>query len=76
MQKATAREIREGIENLPQAITFPPMQPLGESSGEASEEAPEEEESQYIGGIAKAYLEDPNRDTTFGIRKKRSLLYW
>ena len=38
-QKATAREIteelrpiREGIENLPQAITFPPMQPLGEAS--------------------------------------------
>ena len=39
-QKATAREIteglkpiREGIENLPQAITFPPTQPLGEASG-------------------------------------------
>ena len=38
-QKATAREnteglrpIREGIENLPQAITFPPTQPLGEAS--------------------------------------------
>ena len=42
-QKATAREIteglkpiKEGIENLPQAITFPPMQPLGEASGERS----------------------------------------
>ena len=39
-QKATAREITEGfrptrggIENLPQAITFPPMQPLGEALG-------------------------------------------
>ena len=38
-QKATAREIteglrpiKEGIENLPQAITFPPIQPLGEAS--------------------------------------------
>ena len=46
-QKATAREIteglkpiKEGIENLPQAITFPPTQPLGEASEEAREEAP------------------------------------
>ena len=38
-QKATAREIteglkpiREGIEKLPQAITFPTSQPLGEAS--------------------------------------------
>ena len=37
-QKATAREIteglrpiKEGIENLPQAIKFPPIQPLGEA---------------------------------------------
>ena len=40
-QKATAREIteglrfiKEGIENLPQAIKFPPIQPLGEASGQ------------------------------------------
>ena len=52
-QKATAREITEGvkpireeIENLPQAITFPPTQPLGEASKEALEE--EEEKSKYI----------------------------
>ena len=79
-QKATAREIteglkpmKEGIENLPQAITFPPMQPLGEASGEASEE----EESQYFGEIAKTYLNTPlpDRDTTFGIRKKEGLYY-
>ena len=45
-QKATAREIteglrpiREGLENLPQAIKFPPIQLLGEVSGEASGEA-------------------------------------
>ena len=42
-QKATAREIteglkpiREGIEKLPQAITFPTTQPLGEASGKKS----------------------------------------
>ena len=51
-QKATAREIteglkpiKEGIENLPQAITFPPTQPLGEASGK--------EEPLNFGEIAK-----------------------
>ena len=40
-QKATSREIteglkpiKEGIENLPQAITFPPMQPIGKKEEE------------------------------------------
>ena len=58
-QKATVREITEGlrpiiegIENLPQAIKFPPMQPLGEASGEVSEK----EELKYIGEIAKVYF--------------------
>ena len=51
-QKAITREITEGlrpisegIENLPQAITFPPTQPLGEASGEA----PEKEEPLDLG---------------------------
>ena len=69
-QKATAREIteglkpiREGIEKLPQA-----MQPTGE--------APEEEEEEMIGEIAKKYINRPSPDETFGIHKKtRSLLY-
>ena len=68
-QKATAREIteglkpiREGIEKLPQA-----MQPLGEASGEASPLA--------LGEIAEEYLKDPNRDTTFGIRNVEGLYY-
>ena len=65
-QKATAREIteglkpiREGIENLLQAITFPPTQPLGEAWGE--------EEPLDFGEIAKEYLKTPlpSRDTTF-----------
>ena len=69
-QKATAREIteglkpiREGMENLPQA-----MQPIGEES----EEEPEEDEDGIIGETAKKYLNIPHkyRDTTFGIRKK------
>ena len=55
-QKATAREIteglkpiREGIEKLPQAI-----QPTGEE--------PEEEEKEMIGEIAKKYINRPNPD--------------
>ena len=70
-QKATAREIteglkpiREGIEKLPQA-----MQPIGEATGEAPEEEVEEEDDELIGEIAKKYLNRPNRDKTFGIVK-------
>ena len=68
-QKATAREIteglkpiREGIEKLPEA-----MQPLGEASGEASPLA--------LGEIAEEYLKDPDRDKTFGIRNVEGLYY-
>ena len=71
-QKATAREIteglkpiREGIEKLPQA-----MQPIGEASGEIFEEEEEEEEDESIGPIARKYLNKPNTDKTFGVRKK------
>ena len=62
-QRATAREIteglrpiREGIENLPQAI-----QPIGEASGE--------EEDESIGPTARKYLNKPDTDKTFGVRK-------
>ena len=72
-QKATAREIteglkpiREGIEKLPQA-----MQPLGEASGEASGEA----RPIALGEIAKEYLKDPNRDKILGIRNVEGLYY-
>ena len=69
-QKATAREIteglkpfREGIEKLPQAITFPTTQPL------------EKEDPLDFGEIAKEYLNRPIRDTTFGIREEEGLYY-
>ena len=72
-QKATAREItegltpiREGIEKLPQA-----MQPTGEATGEASGK----EEPLDFGEIAKEYLKDPDRDTTFGMRNEEGLYY-
>ena len=66
-QKATAREIteglkpiREGIEKLPQA-----MQPIGEASGEAPEEYEkyDEEDEELVGKIAYEFL-------TFGVRKE------
>ena len=68
-QKATAREIteglkpiREGIEKLPEAI-----QPLGKATEEE-----EEEEDESVGEIAINYLKIPEhkRDTTFGIYKR------
>ena len=75
-QKATAREIteglkpiREGIEKLPQA-----MQPIGEATGEAPEEE-EEEEEELIGEIAYEFFNKPYRDTTFGIRKEKKHHY-
>ena len=76
-QKATTREIteglkpiREGIEKLPEAI-----QPLGktieEEEEEEEEDEEEEEEDESVGEIAISYLKIPQnkRDTTFGIRK-------
>ena len=68
-QKATATEIteglkpiREGIENLPQA-----MQPIGEASGKTFEE----EKDESVGDIAIKYLrlDDKIKDKTFGINK-------
>ena len=68
-QKATAKEIteglkpiREGIEKLPEA-----MQPIGEATGE-------EEEDESVGEIARHYLNKQYRDTTFGIRKKKVII--
>ena len=72
-QKATTREIteglkpiREGIEKLPQA-----MQPIGEASGEETSKKFEEEEDELVGDKAIKYLRLDNKikDTTFGINK-------
>ena len=68
-QKATAREIteglkpiREGIEKLPEAI-----QPIVE---EEEEEEEYEEDRELVGDIAYYYLNIPNPDKDFGISKK------
>ena len=69
-QKATAREIteglkpiREGIEKLPEAI-----QPLSKTTEEEEEE--EEDDEELVGEIAYKFLSNPYRDETFGISKK------
>ena len=77
-QKATTREIteglkpiREGIEKLPEA-----MQPIGEATGEEEEEEEEdEEEDESVGEIAYKFLNKPYLDTTFGIRKEKGHHY-
>ena len=83
-QKATTREIteglkpiREGIEKLPEAITFPPTQPLEKATEEEEDEEEEEEEEdeeekeedESVGEIARHFLTKPNNDEIFGVRK-------
>ena len=70
-QKATTREIteglkpiREGIEKLPEAI-----QPLRKATEEEEEEE-EEDDVELVGEIAYKFLINPYRDETFGISKK------
>ena len=78
-QKATAREIteglkpiREGIEKLPEA-----MQPIGEATGEATEEKRKKRKKmmKLVGEIAYEFLNKPFSDTTFGIRKEKGHHY-
>ena len=76
-QKATAREIteglkpiREGIEKLPEAI-----QPIKDDWKEEEDEEEKEEEDESVGEIAKKYLNKQYRDTTFGIRKEKGHHY-
>ena len=81
-QKATTREIteglkpiREGIEKLPEAI-----QPLGKATEDEDEEDEEDEEEEKeedesVCEIARNYLNKQFRDTTFGIRKEKGHHY-
>ena len=75
MQKATTREIteglkpiKEGIEKLPEAI-----KPLEKATEEEEEEEEEEEDEDYkeiVGDLAYIFLIRPNIDTNFGIYKE------
>ena len=81
-QKATTREIteglkpiKEGIENLPQAITFPayPSKQASEKPLEGEEDAP------YVGEIANTYLKrfttKDEADRTYGLYDKAGKFY-
>ena len=81
MQKATAREIteelkpiKEGIENLPQAFTFPAYPSIT-----AFEKPLEEEDAQYIGESAKRFLRKSTTkdeaDKTYGLYDKDGKFY-
>ena len=80
-QKATAKEItgelkpiKEGIENLPQAITFPAYPSI-----QAFEEPIEGEDTQHIGDIAAEYLKKfttkNEADRTYGLYDKNKKNY-
>ena len=80
-QKATAKEItgelkpiKEGIENLPKAITFPAFPSI-----KASETPIEGEDTQFIGDIAAAYLKKfatkDEADRTYGLYDKKGNFY-
>ena len=69
-QKATTREIteglkpiREGIEKLPETI-----KPLEKEEDEEDEE--DEDYKEIVGNLAYVFLNRPNRDTNFGINEE------
>ena len=75
-QKATTREIteglkpiRKGIEELPENILF--EKSIKEYEEEEKEEEKEEDEEELVGEIAFKYLNEEDRDKTFGIRKEK-----
>ena len=70
-QKATAREITEGLRPITEGIESLPkaMLPIGKEPEEQEKEE-EEEEDELIGEIARHFLNKPNTDKTFGVRKK------
>ena len=86
LQKATAREITEGLRPFREGIEKLPQAKKKESADEAfakiikaleerekeeeKEEEEEEEEDELIGETARYHLNKSNTDKTFGIRKK------
>ena len=69
------KPIREGMKNLPKAVTFPqfPSKPAYDDDGE-------EEEDVFIGDIAEQYLRKfaskSGIDKTFGLRDKDGKSYF
>ena len=64
-QKATAREITEGLKPIKEGI-----EKIPEAILTITEEEEHEEDSEFVGDIAYYHLNIPNRDPDFGIIKK------
>ena len=70
-QKATTREITEGLKPIKEGIEKIPEAILTITEEEEEEEEDEhEEDRELVGDIAYYYLNIPNRDPDFGITKK------
>ena len=70
-QKATTREITEGLKPIKEGIEKIPKAILTITEEEEEEEEEEhEEDRELVGDIAYYYLNIPNRDPDFGITKK------
>ena len=71
-QKATTREITEGLKPIREGIEkLPDIVKATEEKEEEEEEEEEDEEDERVGEIARTYLNKQFRDTTFGIRKEK-----
>ena len=69
-QKATTREITEGLKPIREGIYNIPDIILGEKNIKEYEKELKEEEDEKVGELAATFLNRPNRDTNFGIRKE------
>ena len=70
-QKATTREITEGLKPIKEGIEKIPEAILTITEEEEEEEEEEhEEDRELVGDVAYYYLNIPNRDPDFGITKK------
>ena len=89
-QKATTREIteglkpiKEGIEKLPENILFEKdmkefdkkIKEYEKELEEEEEDEEDEEEDESVGKIARHYLNKPNTDKIFGVRKEKGRHY-
>ena len=73
-QKATAREITEGLQPIKEGIEKL-LQAIRKEEEEEYEEEEKEEELETEGQIARVYLNRPDYDKTFGIRKEKGHHY-
>ena len=69
-QKATTREITEGLKPIREGIEKLPENILLEKNIKEFEKELKEEEDEKVGELAATFLNRPNLDTNFGIRKE------